>query len=92
MFFHVPNFQSLYTHLGVHLTVTCEEIRKAYKDLAMRMHPDRIPNSEHGDVTAAFQALHDAYKYCLSKVGTNYTKPKLKKQMTKKEKQRRLVR
>jgi hypothetical protein len=72
---HVPNFQSLYVGLGVQLTATREEIRKAYKDRAVRMHPDKVPFEQRAAATFAFQALHDAYEYCLSKVGTNYAKP-----------------
>jgi hypothetical protein len=72
---HVPKFRSLYASLGVQLTATREEIRRVYKDRAVRMHPDKVPFEQRAAATFAFQALHDAYEYCLSKVGTNYAKP-----------------
>jgi hypothetical protein len=72
---HIPNIQSLYARLDIQLTATRKKMRKADKDLDVRLHPDKVISPERLEATAAFQALHDAYEYCLSKVGTHYAKP-----------------
>jgi curved DNA-binding protein len=50
----------LYSELGVARGATSEEIRKAYRKLAVRWHPDRNP----GDAAAEtkFKALNNAYQ------------------------------
>jgi hypothetical protein len=50
----------LYNELGVARGATAEEIRKAYRKLAVRWHPDRNP----GDAAAEtkFKALNNAYQ------------------------------
>src|SRR5512134_3319608 len=52
--------ESLYDTLGVPKTATADEIRKAYRKLARKHHPDVNP----GDVTAeaAFKKVAAAYE------------------------------
>lgn len=48
-----------YNILGVSPTATTEEIKKAYRTLAMRHHPDR---STHTNSEARFNAIKTAYE------------------------------
>lgn len=51
--------EDLYTILGVERTATADQIKKAYRELAMKYHPDRNP----GDVVAEekFKKISSAY-------------------------------
>jgi DnaJ-class molecular chaperone len=50
--------KNYYLVLGVHREVSDAGIRSAYKDLAKKLHPDRIG----ADSTEAFQAIAEAYQ------------------------------
>ena len=51
--------ENLYNILGVSPTATAEEIKKAYRTLAMRHHPDRNP---HSGSEIRFNAIKTAYE------------------------------
>lgn len=55
-----PQPDALYTALGVPHDATPKDIRKAYRDLALKLHPDR--NRDNPDATAQFQAIQKAYE------------------------------
>jgi hypothetical protein len=48
-----------YNILGISPTATSEEIKKAYRSLAMRHHPDR---SMHPNAESRFNAIQAAYE------------------------------
>jgi len=50
--------ENLYNILGVSPTATTDEIRKAYRSLAMRFHPDR---TDHESAVVRFNAIQKAY-------------------------------
>ena len=52
--------KDLYAVLGVSLTATPEDIKQAYRKLAMRFHPDRNP--ENPDAEERFQGIKEAYE------------------------------
>ena len=51
--------ENLYNILGVAPTATAEEIKKAYRSLAMRHHPDR---NAHPGAESRFNAIKTAYE------------------------------
>ncbi len=51
--------ENLYNVLGVSPNATADEIKKAYRSLAMRHHPDR---ATHPGAEARFNAIKTAYE------------------------------
>ncbi|MFQ3536750.1 MAG: J domain-containing protein [Aggregatilineales bacterium] len=49
-----------YKILGVSRNATAEEIKKAYRNLARRYHPDRNPNNKEAE--ARFKQINEAYE------------------------------
>jgi molecular chaperone DnaJ len=50
-----------YEVLGVKRNATLEEIKKAYRDLALRYHPDRAPQEQKKEAEEKFKELSEAY-------------------------------
>lgn len=50
-----------YDVLGVKRSATHEEIRKAYRELALRHHPDRVPAAEKRQAEERFKEMSEAY-------------------------------
>lgn len=55
-----PNNTVLYDIMGLKKDATMEEIKKAYKKLALLKHPDKNPNDQQA--AENFQLLQKAYK------------------------------
>ncbi|KAG7345933.1 DnaJ domain containing protein [Nitzschia inconspicua] len=58
-----------FDRLGISPDSTEEEIKKAYRRLAIQTHPDKVPQDQVEQATIAFRELHEAYQECLSKCG-----------------------
>jgi curved DNA-binding protein len=55
----VNNRKDYYRILGLHRDATQEEIKKAYRGLALKYHPDRNPEDEEAEET--FKEIGEAY-------------------------------
>ncbi|KAI1499039.1 hypothetical protein F5X99DRAFT_431044 [Biscogniauxia marginata] len=74
-----PPTSDLYAVLGVGSDAGVEEIRKAYKNLALRYHPDKAGNTQDanerfGKILEAYEILSDKGQRRDSSKGTNSTK------------------
>lgn len=55
-------FQDYYETLGVQRGATDEDVKKAYRKLAMKWHPDRHKGKAAKDAEKRFQAISEAYE------------------------------
>jgi len=53
-------FRDYYEVLGVHRTASPEEIKRAYRRLARKRHPDLQPAAERAKATEAFKEINEA--------------------------------
>jgi len=50
-----------YEVLGVTRNATHEDLKKAYRELALRHHPDRVPPEKKGEAENTFKEISEAY-------------------------------
>ncbi|MFA6358061.1 MAG: molecular chaperone DnaJ [Candidatus Omnitrophota bacterium] len=50
-----------YEILGVQKTASIEEIKRAYRELALKFHPDRVPMEQKKDAETKFKEMSEAY-------------------------------
>ncbi len=50
-----------YEILGIAKSATLEEIKKAYRESALRYHPDRVPEGEKKEAEEKFKEISEAY-------------------------------
>ena len=73
------DYKDYYQILGVSRSASTEEIRKAYRKLAMQYHPDRNPGDKQSEerfkeINEAYQVLNDSQKRAhYDRVGSAYS-------------------
>ncbi|KPK96738.1 MAG: molecular chaperone DnaJ, partial [Omnitrophica WOR_2 bacterium SM23_72] len=50
-----------YEVLGVKKSASLDEIKKAYRELALRHHPDRVPHEQKKEAEEKFKEISEAY-------------------------------
>jgi len=50
-----------YEILGAHKNASLDEIKKAYRELALRYHPDRVPHEQKKEAEEKFKEISEAY-------------------------------
>ncbi|OGX19654.1 MAG: molecular chaperone DnaJ, partial [Omnitrophica WOR_2 bacterium RBG_13_44_8b] len=50
-----------YEVLGVKKSASLEEIKKAYREMALRYHPDRVPHEQKKEAEEKFKEISEAY-------------------------------
>lgn len=55
-------FQDYYAVLGVARDASADDIKKAYRKLALQWHPDRHPEDKRGEAETKFKRIAEAYE------------------------------
>jgi len=57
----MPTKRDYYEVLGVNKGAGVDQIKKAYRELAMRHHPDRVPHEQKKEAEEKFKEISEAY-------------------------------
>lgn len=57
----MPTKRDYYEILGAKKSASLDEIKKAYRELALRYHPDRVPHEQKKEAEEKFKEISEAY-------------------------------
>jgi molecular chaperone DnaJ len=57
----MPVKRDYYEILGVHKNASLEEVKKAYRESALKFHPDRVPHEQKKEAEEKFKEISEAY-------------------------------
>lgn len=66
----MSSYQCCFERLGISCNSTEQEIKKAYRRLALQTHPDKVPPQHQEQATTAFRELYDAYMEAMERVSS----------------------
>ena len=69
----IPRTYYLTGKLSSSFPISTTDVKKAYHQLALKTHPDKVPATQKEEATQRFRELHEAYKEALSIVLKKYT-------------------
>jgi len=57
----MPTKRDYYEILGVQKSASLDEVKKAYRELALKFHPDRVPHEKKKEAEEKFKDISEAY-------------------------------
>ncbi|MDD5449557.1 MAG: molecular chaperone DnaJ [Candidatus Omnitrophica bacterium] len=57
----MPTKRDYYEVLGIKKNASLDEIKKAYREMALRYHPDRVPHEQKKEAEEKFKEISEAY-------------------------------
>eukprot|EP00548_Thalassiothrix_antarctica_P004847 CAMPEP_0194149964 /NCGR_PEP_ID=MMETSP0152-20130528/40780_1 /TAXON_ID=1049557 /ORGANISM="Thalassiothrix antarctica, Strain L6-D1" /LENGTH=225 /DNA_ID=CAMNT_0038852539 /DNA_START=42 /DNA_END=716 /DNA_ORIENTATION=+ len=66
------SFSCPFNVLGISPCASQEEIKKVFRQRAIKLHPDKVPSEQRNQATRAFRELHEAYEQALEQSSDNF--------------------
>ncbi|MBN2831208.1 MAG: molecular chaperone DnaJ [Candidatus Omnitrophica bacterium] len=57
----MPTKRDYYEVLGIQKSASLDEVKKAYRELALKFHPDRVPHEKKKEAEEKFKDISEAY-------------------------------
>ena len=63
------NIKECYQRLGLAVTATWEQVKKRFRELALKFHPDKVKDEEKKTAEEEFKKIYEAYETIKTKTG-----------------------